>query len=82
MKTKVYWVWGLTCEVCLARLLERVRHLAGLRTVALDLVRDGESRLALTASPALPPQVVRAAVEDAGFSLSAPAAASAASTEV
>ena len=62
--------------------LERVRHLAGLRTVAVDLVRDGESRLALTASPALPPQAVRAAVEDAGFSLSAPAAESAATTEV
>ncbi|MEV8027590.1 heavy-metal-associated domain-containing protein [Cellulosimicrobium funkei] len=82
MKTKMYRVWGLTCEVCLARLLEQVRHLAGVRTVAVDLVRDGESRLALTASPALAPRAVRAAVEDAGFSLSAPAATSAASMEV
>lgn len=67
--TRSYRVWGLTCGQCLALVLERVHNLAGVRCVAVDLVRGGGSRLVITARPAVKSEAVRAAVEGAGFSL-------------
>lgn len=81
MKRKTYRVWGLTCGACLARLMEGVRSLAGVRSVGVDLVKGGGSRLVLVTSSTPQGQLVRAVVEDVGFSLSAPPAGSAASTE-
>lgn len=82
MRRKTYRVWGLTCGSCLASLIERVRLLAGVRSVGVDLVKGGGSRLVLVSRSTPQPEAVRAAVEGAGFSLSAPRAGSATSLEV
>ena len=80
MRRKTYRVWGLTCGACLALLMEQVRSLAGVRSVGVDLVAGGESRLVVLAGSRPERQAVQAAVQEAGFSLTAPA--SIASVEV
>ncbi|EYR63759.1 heavy metal transporter [Actinotalea ferrariae CF5-4] len=72
MRRKSYRVWGLTCSACLALLMERVRSLAGVRSVGVELVAGGASRLVVLAGSTPERQAVQAAVEDAGFSLTAP----------
>lgn len=73
MRRKTYRVWGLTCGACLAPLMERVRALAGVRSVGVDLVAGGGSRMLVVASSAPDSQAVQAAVEEAGFSVTPPA---------
>lgn len=82
MRRKTYRVWGLTCGACLAQLMERVRSLTGVWSVGVELVKGGGSRLTLVAVSTPRRQLVRAAVEDVGFSLAAPPAGSPASVEV
>lgn len=82
VRRKTYLVWGLTCGACLAQLIERVRSLAGVRSVGVDLVKGGGSRLTLVAVATPRRQLVRAAVEGVGFSLSPPPARSLGSVEV
>lgn len=36
MRTNVYRVRGLACGGCLAQLLERVRHLVGMKSAAVE----------------------------------------------
>lgn len=82
MRQTMYGVRGLTCGACLAELMERVRSMAGVRSVEVDLVDGGESRLVLTTSSTPQHRLVRAAVEEAGFSLSARPVPSDVSAEV
>jgi copper chaperone CopZ len=45
MSTAGYLVVGLTCRRCLAKVLEKVRSLAGVTNVAMDLGASGLSPL-------------------------------------
>jgi copper chaperone CopZ len=73
VRRKSYRVWGLTCSACLALLMEQVRSLAGVRSVGVELVAGGASRLVVLVAGSTPERhAVQTAVEDAGFSLTAP----------
>ena len=80
MRRKSYPVWGLTCGACLALLIDEVRSLTEVRSVSVDLVAGGVSRLAVVGGSGLDGRSIRAAVEEAGFSLSGPHATLAAAS--
>lgn len=82
MRQTMYWVRGLTCGACLAELMERVRSMVSVWSVKVDLVEGGASRLVLTTGSSPQYRLVRAAVETAGFSLSATPVPSDVSAEV
>lgn len=67
MRRTIYPVWGLTCGACLAVLMDQVRCLAGVRSVKVDLVTDGASRLVVVGASMPDRQAVQDAVVEAGF---------------
>ena len=71
MVTAMYAVEQLTCGSCLALVLENIRSLAGVTDVTMDLVTGGQSPLVVTSGAKLGVEAVRAAVESAGFDLTA-----------
>ena len=71
MVTAMYAVEELTCGSCLAEVLENIRSLGGVTDVTMDLVTGGESPLVVTSGAKLGVEAVRAAVQSAGFDLTA-----------
>jgi copper chaperone len=67
MTTAGYLVEGMTCHQCMAKVLEKVRALSGVTKVAMDLVAGGQSPLLVMSMTKLGADVVRGAVESAGF---------------
>ena len=72
MTTAIYAVEGMTCESCMAEVLENVHSLSGVTDVAMDLVTRGRSPLIVTSGTRLGARTVREAVEKAGFGLLPP----------
>jgi copper chaperone len=64
--TQTWTVSGMTCEHCVASVTEEVSELAGVTSVEVTLETGA---LVVTADPALADDVVRAAVEEAGYTL-------------
>ena len=65
-QTQTYEVVGMTCGHCVSSVSEEVGALVGVREVNVDL---GTGRLELTADQPVTTEAVRAAVEEAGYSL-------------
>jgi copper chaperone len=65
-QTQTYEVVGMTCGHCVSSVSEEVGALVGVREVRVDL---GTGRLDLTADQPVTTEAVRAAVEEAGYSL-------------
>ena len=66
MSTETYTVTGMTCSHCVASVTEEVGELPGVSDVSVDL---DSGRLTVTAEPSVGTDQVRAAVEEAGYSL-------------
>jgi copper chaperone len=66
MSTQTFSVTGMTCGHCVSSVTEEVSELPGVTDVAVELETG---RLTLTADRELPTEEVRAAVEEAGYSL-------------
>ncbi len=66
MSTATYTVTGMTCGHCVSSVTEEVSELPGVHDVAVELE---SGRLTLTADRELAADEVRAAVEEAGYSL-------------
>jgi copper chaperone len=62
-------VAGMTCEHCVASVTEELSALDGVQAVAVDLKPGAASTVVVNASRALSGAEVRAAVEDAGYTL-------------
>ena len=67
MSTAGYLVEGMTCGQCMAKVLKKVRSLSGVTKAAMDLVAGGQSPLLVMSRTKLGADVVRGAVESAGF---------------
>jgi len=67
--TQSFEVAGMTCEHCVASVTEELSALDGVETVSVDLKPGAASTVLVGASRALSSAEVRAAVEDAGYSL-------------
>ena len=66
MSTETYTVAGMTCGHCVSSVTEEVTELAGVTGVQVDLA---SGRLVVTAGQELGTDVVRAAVEEAGYTV-------------
>ncbi len=67
--TKDYFVTGMTCSHCVASVTEELSAVAGIEGVEIDLQAGGESRVSISSTTPVDPDVVRAAVEEAGYQL-------------
>jgi len=65
-QTQTFEVVGMTCGHCVSSVSEEVSALVGVREVNVDL---GTGRLELTPAQPVTTEAVRAAVEEAGYSL-------------
>lgn len=69
MATNTYTVTGMTCGHCVSSVEEEVSKIRGVENVEVDLVADGASRVKVTSTGDVPVEEVRAAVDEAGYSL-------------
>lgn len=67
--TATYQVEGLTCGHCATSVTEEITALDGVSEVHIDLVAGGASTVTVTAAEPLTTAAVRAAVEEAGYTL-------------
>ncbi len=67
MTTTTAGVGGMMCRHCVAAVTEELRALPGVTDVAIDLVPEGVSTVRITSDGPVPPEAVRAAVDEAGY---------------
>jgi copper chaperone CopZ len=67
--TATYAVSGMTCSHCVTAVTEEVSQLDGVSAVEVDLHAGGDSRVTVTSRAPLPLDAVRAAIDEAGYSL-------------
>lgn len=68
MTTSTYTVAGMTCSHCVASVTEEVSEVAGVTDVAVDLETG---KVTVTSNAPIADADVRAAVEEAGYEVSA-----------
>lgn len=66
MSTAAYTVQGMTCSHCVASVTEEVSEIAGVTGVAVDL---DSGRVEITSDTPVDEAAVRAAVDEAGYTL-------------
>ena len=66
MSTSTYVVTGMTCGHCVASVTEEVSEVDGVQDVSVDLATGA---LTVTSAEPVAEDAVRAAVEEAGYSL-------------
>ncbi len=74
MTVSTYHVEGMTCGHCVTAVESELTALPGVRNVAVDLVPDGLSKVTVTSEVTPDPDQVRAAVDEAGYTLADPPA--------
>ncbi|APU13527.1 copper chaperone [Actinoalloteichus fjordicus] len=68
LNTSTYTVTGMTCGHCVSSVQEEVGELAGVTDVAVDLP---SGQVTVTSVTALDAEAVRAAVQEAGYEVTA-----------
>ncbi|WP_328988589.1 heavy-metal-associated domain-containing protein [Kribbella sp. NBC_01245] len=71
MATTTYAVNGMTCGHCTSAVTEELTKLAGVQEVTIDLVKGGTSAVHVVSETNLDESLVRAAVDEAGYELTA-----------
>jgi len=66
-----YSVSGMTCGHCVAAVTEEIGKLDGVSAVTVDLNAGGASQVSVISAEPLPVETVRAAVDEAGYALTA-----------
>jgi copper chaperone CopZ len=69
MSTTTVLVSGMTCEHCVKAVTEELTALDGVQGVTIDLVTDGTSAVTITSRTTLDAEVVRQAVDEAGYAV-------------
>ena len=69
--TTTFAVSGMTCDHCVGAVTQEVAGLDGVNRVDVELVAGGDSLVTVTSDRTLPSEEVRAAIEEAGYELSA-----------
>ncbi len=67
--TATYSVTGMTCAHCVAAVTEELGLLDAVSAVDVDLHAGGTSLVTVTSAAPLPAAAVRAAVDEAGYTL-------------
>lgn len=68
-QTTTVTVTGMTCGHCVSAVTGELTSLPGVDAVAVDLNAGADSPVTITSSAALDPAAVRAAVEEAGYTV-------------
>lgn len=71
MITTEYSISGMTCEHCVSAVTRELSALDGVRDVAITLIPNGVSTATVTSAASLDHSAVAAAVDEAGYELSA-----------
>ncbi len=71
MTTTTYAVNGMTCGHCTSAVTEELTKLPGVQDVTIDLVKGGTSAVHVVSETILDESLVRAAVDEAGYELTA-----------
>lgn len=66
-----YMVEGMTCSHCVSSVTEELSALEGVEGVTVDLHPGGPSRVTLASAAPISEAIIRTAVEEAGYALSA-----------
>lgn len=66
MSTETFTVTGMTCSHCVSSVTEEIQEIAGVTDVQVDLATGA---VTVTSSQELDDASVRAAIEEAGYSL-------------
>ncbi len=69
MTTQTFKVSGMTCQHCVAAVSEEVGAIAGVGEVTVDLVPGAVSPVTVSSEAPLDVDLVRAAVDEAGYEL-------------
>ena len=69
MSTSSWNVTGLTCGHCVGAVTKELASLAGVESVQVELVPQGESMVTVVSAHALDEATVRGAIDEAGFDL-------------
>jgi len=69
MTTTTLHITGMTCGHCVNAVTSELTALDGVRRVTVDLVAGGTSSVLVESTRDLPPDDVRAAVDEAGYEL-------------
>ena len=67
--TTDFLIDGMTCSHCVASVTEEISALSGVDSVSVDLKPGGSSTVSVASSSPIDIEAVRAAVEEAGYSL-------------
>jgi copper chaperone len=70
MQTTTMTVTGMTCGHCTASVTEELQEVDGVQDVRIDLVAGGDSPVEVDSEGPLDPEAVRAAVAEAGYTVS------------
>lgn len=62
---------GMTCSHCVSSVTDELKAIEGVDGVAVDLNAGGTSRVTINSSAPIDGEAIRAAVEEAGYALSA-----------
>ena len=65
-----YAVRGMTCDHCVIAVTEEISALEGVIAVDIELVVNGNSRVTVASEHPLDTNIVRAAVDEAGYEIS------------
>lgn len=69
--SSTYGIDGMTCEHCVMSVDEALTELPAVTGVSIDLVAGGRSTATVTSAQPLDDAAVRAAIEEAGYTLAA-----------
>lgn len=67
--TEEFLVIGMTCSHCVSSVQEEISAIDGVDAVSVELHVGGESRVTVASNAPVDPAAVRAAVEEAGYSV-------------
>ena len=67
--TSTYAITGMTCGHCVSAVTTEIGNIPGVRDVQVDLVAGGTSTAHVTSDSPLDNDSVRAAVDEAGYTL-------------
>lgn len=68
--SRQYAVRGMTCDHCVIAVTEEISALEGVIAVDIELVVNGNSRVTVASEHPLDTNIVRAAVDEAGYEIS------------
>ncbi len=64
-----YLVRGMTCAHCVSSVTEEITEVPGVLSVSVDLVIDGDSVVNVESGSEIDEELIRAAIDEAGYDL-------------